>query len=93
MKEDFELHGKRLRKGQVILADLMYAKACDARISAGDHVDTPLPAHMDIRRLDTSFKPERWLDDSNKLDTAVIADLPLCTLAAMSAPPLTGPAG
>lgn len=71
VKEDFELHGKRIKKGAVILASLMYAKACDPRVSAGDHADSALPRHMDIGRLDDSFKPERWLDDSNKLDTSV----------------------
>lgn len=70
-KEDFELHGKRIKKGTVILASLMYAKACDPRISGGDHVDSPLPAHMDISRPLDSFKPERWLDDANKLDSSV----------------------
>ena len=49
----------------------MYAKACDPRVSAGDHADSALPRHMDIGRLHDSFKPERWLDDSNKLDTSV----------------------
>lgn len=71
VKEDFELHGKRIKKGAVILASLMYAKACDPRVSAGDHADSALPRHMDIGQLDDSFKPERWLDDSNKLDTSV----------------------
>lgn len=70
-KEDFELHGKRIKKGTVILASLMYAKACDPRISGGDHVDSPLPRHMDISRPLNSFKPERWLDDTNKLDSSV----------------------
>ncbi|CAL8463724.1 g3258 [Coccomyxa elongata] len=72
-KEDFELHGKRIKKGTVILASLMYAKACDPRISGGDHVDSPLPRHMDISRPLDSFKPERWLDDTNKLDSSALA--------------------
>ncbi len=71
MKEDFELHGKRIKKGAVILASLMYAKGSDPRVSAGDHADSPLPRHMDIANLTDSFRPERWLDDSNKLDTSV----------------------
>ena len=77
-KEDFELHGKRIKEGTVILASLMYAKACDPRISRGDHVDSPLPRHMDISRPLDSFKPERWLDDANKLDSSVrLHSLPL----------------
>lgn len=39
----------------------LYAKATDPRVSAGDHVRSPTPAHMDMRDLAVSFKPERWL--------------------------------
>ena len=39
----------------------LYAKATDPRVSAGDHVRAPTPAHMDMRDLAVSFKPERWL--------------------------------
>jgi hypothetical protein len=70
-KEDFELGGKRIRKGQVILASMLYAKACDPRVSAGDHADVALPLHMDIHCLGQSFRPERWLAKDNKLDQAV----------------------
>jgi cytochrome P450 len=70
-KEDFELGGKLIRKGSLILADLMYAKAGDERVSAGDHIECALPAHMDIHRLGESFRPERWLDEANKLDASV----------------------
>ncbi len=70
-KEDFELGGKLVRKGSLMLADILYAKATDALVSAGDHVDRALPAHMDIHRLSESFRPERWLDEDNKLDTSV----------------------
>ena len=76
-KEDFELSGKLVREGTLILADLLYAKAGDTRVSAGDHVDHALPVHMDIHRLNESFKPERWLDESNKLDTSVRFFIPL----------------
>ena len=61
VKEDFELHGKRIRKGATILASL----------SAGDHTVSAIPLHMDIHQLHASVKPERWLDPSNKLDMAV----------------------
>ena len=71
VKEDFELHGKRIRKGATILASMLYAKACDPRLSAGDHVESAVPLHMDIHQLHASVKPERWLDPSNKLDMAV----------------------
>ena len=71
VKEDFELHGKRIRKGATILASMLYAKACDPRLSAGDHVVSAVPLHMDIHQLHASVKPERWLDPSNKLDLAV----------------------
>ena len=71
VKEDFELHGKRIRKGATILASMLYAKACDPRLSAGDHVKSAIPLHMDIHQLHASVKPERWLDPSNKLDMAV----------------------
>ena len=71
VKEDFELHGKRIRKGATILASMLYAKASDPRLSAGDHVESAVPLHMDIHQLHASVKPERWLDPSNKLDMAV----------------------
>ena len=71
VKEDFELHGKRIRKGATILASMLYAKACDPRLSAGDHTESAIPLHMDIHQLHASVKPERWLDPSNKLDMAV----------------------
>ena len=71
VKEDFELHGKRIKKGSTILASMLYAKACDPRMSSGDHVDASVPLHMDIHQLQASVKPERWLDPANKLDMAV----------------------
>ena len=63
VKEDFELHGKRIKKGSTILASMLYAKACDPRMSAGDHTETSIPLHMDVHQLQASVKPERWLDD------------------------------
>lgn len=71
VKEDFELHGKRIKKGSTILASILYAKACDPRMSSGDHVDASVPLHMDIHQLQASVKPERWLNPANKLDMAV----------------------
>jgi hypothetical protein len=50
---------------------MLYAKACDPRMSAGDHMDASVPLHMDIHQLQASVKPERWLDPANKLDMAV----------------------
>lgn len=73
VKEDFELHGKRIKKGSTILASMLYAKACDPRMSAGDHTETSIPLHMDVHQLQASVKPERWLDPSNKLDMGVSA--------------------
>ena len=60
-KQDFELHGRRIAKGSSIYVSSLYAKATDPRVSAGDHVHAPTPAHMDMRDLAVSFKPERWL--------------------------------
>ena len=60
-KQDFELHGRRIAKGSSIYVSSLYAKASDSRVSAGDHVCAPTPAHMDMRDLAVSFKPERWL--------------------------------
>ena len=60
-KQDFELHGRRIAKGSNIYVSSLYAKATDPRVSAGDHVRAPTPAHMDMRDLAVSFKPERWL--------------------------------
>ena len=71
VKEDFELHGKRIGRGATIVASMLYAKACDPRMSAGDHVESSIPLHMDIHQLHASVKPERWLNPSNKLDMAV----------------------
>ena len=71
VKEDFELHGKRIRKGATILASMLYAKACDPRMSAGDHLTQSRPLKMDIQQLQASVKPERWLDPQNKLVMAV----------------------
>jgi len=70
-KQDFELHGRRVRKGASLYLSGLYAKACDGRVSAGDHVATPMPAHMDMADLATSFQPERWLGP--ELDKAVRA--------------------
>ena len=73
VKEDFELHGKRIKKGSTVLASMLYAKATDPRVSAGDHVKASVPLHMDIHQLQASVKPERWLDPTNKLDMGVSA--------------------
>jgi len=70
-KQDFELHGRRVRKGASLYLSGLYAKACDGRVSAGDHVATPMPAHMDMADLAASFRPERWLGP--ELDKAVRA--------------------
>ena len=70
-KQDFELHGRRIAKGSSIYVSSLYAKATDPRVSAGDHVQAPTPAHMDMRDLAASFKPERWL--GGELDKAVRA--------------------
>lgn len=69
--EDFELHGKRIPKGSVVMLSVLYAKACDPRVSAGDHADVALPLHMDIHQLHASFRPERWLAPVSELDMAV----------------------
>ena len=61
-KEDFELHGKRVRKGASLYLSGLYAEASDPRVSAGDHERRAVPAHMDMRDLATAFRPERWLD-------------------------------
>ena len=50
---------------------MLYAKASDPRMSAGDHELQSVPLHMDIHQLQASVKPERWLDPHNKLDMAV----------------------
>ena len=50
---------------------MLYAKASDPRMSAGDHELQSVPLHMDIHQLQASVKPERWLDPQNKLDMAV----------------------
>ena len=71
MIEDFELHGKRVPKGSVVVASVLYAKACDPRVSAGDHAQVALPLHMDIHQLHASFRPERWLGPDCELDMAV----------------------
>ena len=71
MIEDFELHGKRIPKGSVVVASVLYAKACDPRVSAGDHAQVALPLHMDIHQLHASFRPERWLGPDCELDMAV----------------------
>ena len=52
---------------------MLYAKATDPRVSAGDHVEASVPLHMDIHQLQASVKPERWLDCTNKLDMGVSA--------------------
>ena len=70
-KEDFELHGKRIKQGSTILTSMLYAKASDPRMSAGDHELQSVPLHMDIHQLQASVKPERWLDPQKKLDMAV----------------------
>ena len=53
------------------MASILYAKACDPRVSAGDHADVALPLHMDIHQLHASFRPERWLTRGSNLDQAV----------------------
>ncbi len=65
------MHGKRIKKGSTILTSMLYAKASDPRMSAGDHELQSVPLHMDIHQLQASVKPERWLDPHNKLDMAV----------------------
>ena len=87
-KEDFELQGKRIRQGQTIMASILYAKACDPRVSAGDHADVALPLHMDIHQLHASFRPERWLNKANNLDQAVRLDWH--TLDVETRPRMTG---
>jgi hypothetical protein len=73
-KQDFELHGRRVHKGSSLYLSGLYAKACDGRVSAGDHVASPMPGHMDMADLATSFRPERWLGP--ELDKAVRARRP-----------------
>ena len=61
---DFELHGVRVPAGSVLYLSNLYAKAVDPRLVGGGGLpaDAPLPpSHMDINRLDASFRPERWL--------------------------------
>ncbi|CAL5224422.1 g7105 [Coccomyxa viridis] len=85
-KEDFELHGKRIKKGSTILTSMLYAKASDPRMSAGDHELQSVPLHMDIHQLQASVKPERWLDPHNKLDMAALATFGMGPHSCLGAP-------